>query len=152
MKRSTTVAVAALAGLVAIQLVPVEQANPPVETEVDAPDDVRAILERSCYDCHSNETRWPWYSRIAPLSWVVAYDVEEGREHLNFSAWNRLDAGERAEAIEEVWEEVEEGEMPLWFYLPLHPEARLSPDDMERLEAWAAAHGEHERSEEHDEH
>ena len=121
----------------AIQFVPVERSNPPVEEEVPAPDDVRGILRRSCYDCHSNETAWPWYSRVAPLSWLVARDVEEGREHLNFSTWNRLDQGARAHALEEAWEEVDEGEMPLWFYLPLHPSANLSDDDRARLRAWA---------------
>ncbi len=144
MNRTTIAAAAVLAGLAAIQLVPVDRSNPPVETEIDAPPDVHAILERSCYDCHSNQTRWPWYARVAPISWLVAHDVEEGREHLNFSEWNRLDGEERAELIEEVWEEVEEGEMPLWFYLPLHPEARLSPGDMETLRDWArnGSHGE----------
>ena len=127
--------------LLAIQLVPVERSNPPVEGEVDAPDEVAALLERSCYDCHSNQTRWPWYSRVAPISWLVAHDVEEGREHLNFSEWNRLDAKERRELMHEIWEEVEEGEMPLWFYLPLHPEARLAPDDLDSLRAWTGAGG-----------
>ena len=128
-----------LGALLAIQFVPVDRSNPPVQLEVQAPIAVREVLERSCFDCHSNRTRWPWYSRIAPVSWLVAHDVEEGREHLNFSEWNRLDESERREAREEVWEEVEEGEMPLWFYVPLHPEARLSPEDRTLLRRWATA-------------
>jgi hypothetical protein len=139
-------------GLLGIQAVPVERTNPPVETEVPAPQEVLSVLRRACYDCHSNETTWPWYTRVAPISWLVAHDVEEGREHLNFSTWNRLDAEHRAEAREEVWEEVEEGEMPLWFYIPLHPEARLSEADKVALRAWAGGgHGEHGEESEHGE-
>lgn len=126
---------------VAIQLVPVERSNPPVEEEVPASPDVRAVLRRACYDCHSNESTWPWYSRVAPVSWLVARDVEEAREHLNFSTWNRLSAEDRAEAFEEAWEEVEDGEMPLWFYMPLHPEAKLTAEDRALLRAWSVAKG-----------
>jgi len=121
----------------AIQLVPVPRENPPVREEVPAPAEVRAILERSCYDCHSHRVRWPWYSRVAPVSWLVAYDVAEAREHLNFSAWDRYDAKKRRENLEELWEEVEKGEMPLWYYLPMHPDARLSDADKQQLRSWA---------------
>ena len=128
--------VAAVAGLVAIQLVPCDGSNPPVEGDVGAPGPVAEILRRSCYDCHSNETKWPWYSRVAPVSWLVARDVRVGREALNFSQWSRLGASERAEALEESWETVAEGEMPPWIYLVAHPEARI--DDLERafLREW----------------
>ncbi len=126
---------------VAIELIPVERTNPPVEQEIDAPEPVLAILRRSCYDCHSHQTRWPWYSRVAPVSWLVAHDVEEGREHLNFSTWNRYSERERKKRIGQAWEEIEEGEMPLWTYLLLHGEARLSDDDKRVLEAWAKANG-----------
>jgi hypothetical protein len=128
------------AGALAVaQLVPVERSNPPVEAEIPAPAPVREILERSCYDCHSHETRWPWYARIAPVSWLVAYDVRHAREHLNLSAWSRYDAKERREKLDELWEEVEEGAMPLWYYLPLHPQARLGDADKETLRAWTLA-------------
>ena len=130
-------AIAAVALLLVIQLVPVDRSNPPVESEVPADAETRAILKRACYDCHSHETRWPWYAKVAPVSWLVAHDVEEGREHLNFSAWNRYDAKKQAKKLDEVWEEVEEGEMPLWFYVPLHPEAKLSDADLARIEAWS---------------
>lgn len=126
---------------VGAQLVPVERTNPPVEREVSAPEDVRAVLRQSCYDCHSHETRWPWYARVAPASWLVARDVREGREELNFSAWNRLTPAKRAEKRREVWEEVEEGHMPPWFYLPLHPDARLTDSDRDLLRAWSQAAG-----------
>ena len=133
--------IAGAALIVGIQMVPIDRSNPPVQQSVDAPGPVKAILERSCFDCHSHETRWPWYSHIAPVSWLVGYDVAEAREHMNLSTWNLLDPEERAETIEEIWEEVEEGEMPLWYYLPLHPEARLSEADRTTLRDWAAAEG-----------
>lgn len=121
---------------VGIQFVPVDRSNPPVEQEVPASAEVRAILRRACYDCHSNETVWPWYSRVAPVSWLVAYDVSEGRRELNFSMWNRLKPEKQTKMLGEAWEEVEKGEMPLWFYLPTHPEARLSNADRAALRAW----------------
>lgn len=122
---------------VVIQLVPVDRSNPPVEEEIPASDTVRAVLRESCYDCHSNETRWPWYAYVAPASWIVARDVEHAREHMNFSTWNRYDAEERADHLEEIWEEVEEGGMPLGKYLSLHPDARLTDDDRAVLRALA---------------
>lgn len=123
---------------VIIQFVPVEgRANPPVQSDIGAPPEVDSILRRSCYDCHSHETKWPWYNRIAPASWLVAHDVKEGREHLNFSKWDSYSSARKAKLIEEMWEEVEEGEMPLWFYVPLHPEAKISEEDRAILEAWA---------------
>jgi len=121
------------------QLVPVPRANPPVESEVDAPPEAGAVLERSCYDCHSNRTRWPWYAWVAPASWLVARDVYQAREHMNFSTWNRYDAEECADHLDEIAEMVENGEMPPWFYLPLHSDARLSDADREAIFAWTLA-------------
>jgi hypothetical protein len=123
--------------LVGIQFIPMDQTNPPVLAEVEASANVKRVIERSCYDCHSNETRWPWYSQVAPLSWLITSDVNEGREHLNFSTWGRLSTEDRVEKMEEIGEEVEEWEMPLWFYLPLHPEARLSAKDRDLLLEWS---------------
>lgn len=103
-------------------------ANPPVTGEPawDSPR-TRTLVMRTCGDCHSNETRWPWYSHVAPVSWLVQHDVEEAREHLNFSEFDRPQRD-----ADEAVEEVEEGVMPLGKYLWLHPEARL--DDQERRE------------------
>jgi hypothetical protein len=126
-----------VAALVAIQFVPVVRSNPPVETEVPAPPEVRTVLRRSCYDCHSNETVWPWYSRVAPVSWLLANDVREGRRELNFSTWNRYTTQQQVKKLKESWEEVEEGEMPLWFYLPMHRDAVLSGNDRQTLHGWA---------------
>lgn len=122
--------------LAAIQFVPVDRANPPVETEVPAPAVVRAVLRRSCYDCHSNETVWPWYSKVAPFSWLAARDVNGGRKELNFSTWNRYAPPQQAKKLKECWEEIAAGQMPLWIYLPLHRDAMLSDADRELLRLW----------------
>jgi len=127
--------------VVGIQFVPVERTNPQVTGEIEAPAEVMDILRRSCYDCHSNETVWPWYSRVAPLSWKVVHDVDEGREEMNFSEWSGYPERKRAKKIHEVWEEVSEGEMPPWYYTPLHPEVELSAADKETLHKWAEAEG-----------
>ncbi|MGE5189752.1 MAG: heme-binding domain-containing protein [Gemmatimonadota bacterium] len=124
--------------LAASQLVPVTRTNPPVEGEIRAPAPVRAVLRRACYDCHSRETVWPWYSRIAPASWLVAHDVSEGRAKLDFSAWDRLDAGHRAKAIRKIQKEIADGEMPPWYYGIVHRAAALSADDRAKLREWAA--------------
>lgn len=127
--------------LIGIQFVPVSKTNPAVTGEIKAPVDVMEILRTSCYDCHSNESVWPWYSNIAPVSWLVTSDVNEAREHMNFSEWDSYSAEDKAEDIEEIWEEIEEGEMPLWFYLPLHPQARLSDAQKETIKVWVEAGG-----------
>lgn len=127
--------------LLVIQLVPMDRTNPPVETEVPASVEVRSILRRACYDCHSNETTWPWYSRIAPVSWLVARDVHEGRDELNLSTWNRYTTTAQLKKLRKSWNEVADGEMPPWMYLPLHPSARLSADDRAALQAWAQSEG-----------
>jgi hypothetical protein len=131
------IVLAVVVSFVGIQFIPVDRSNPPVEEEVPASPDVKAILKRACYDCHSHETIWPWYSRVAPVSWLLAWDVGEGREELNFSTWNRYNQKKRDKIMKEIWEEVQEGEMPPWFYLPLHPDARLSDSDRSVLRAWA---------------
>jgi cytochrome c551/c552 len=117
-----------LLGLIAvgvlIQLIPFgrQHTNPPVVQEPawDSPQ-TRELARRACYDCHSNETVWPWYSNVAPASWLNQRDVNDGRRHLNFSEWNKPQkhAGH-------VVKEIQTGDMPLWFYLPMHPAARLS--------------------------
>lgn len=122
---------------VAIQFVPVQRSNPPVEGEVPAPANVRTILRRACYDCHSNETVWPWYSHVAPFSWLLARDVRGGREELNFSTWNRIATQQQVKKLKESWEEVAEGEMPPWFYLGVHRDAALSVEDRKVLRDWA---------------
>jgi hypothetical protein len=124
--------------LAVAQLVPVDRTNPPVDAEVEAPPAVQSLLRRACYDCHSNRTVWPWYSHVAPVSWLVAHDVDEGREELNFSTWT-YPPGRKRKKLKEVVEQLNEGEMPLWYYLLLHPEARLSTDERDLIVAWAQA-------------
>jgi hypothetical protein len=126
-----------LLALVAIQLVPVDTRNPPVTGDVPTSPAVKAVLRRACYDCHSHETRWPWYGRVAPVSWLLARDVREGRAELNFSTWDQYSAQQQVKKLKESWEEVAEGEMPPWFYLPAHREARLSAEDRALLRQWA---------------
>jgi len=114
-----------------IQIVPYGRAheNPPVRQEPkwDSPA-TRALAQRACFDCHSNETRWPWYTWVAPMSWLVQRDVTEAREKMNFSEWDR-----KQKDAHEAPEMVEEGEMPPWFYLPLHSEAKLSAEEKAQL-------------------
>lgn len=116
---------------VAIQFVPIgcDHVNPPVtQAAVWSSPDAEAIAKRTCYDCHSHETHWPWYSNVAPVRWFVANHVEEGREHLNFSMWDV-----KQKHAHEAAEEVEEGEMPLPPYLLTHSEAKLSDADKKTL-------------------
>ena len=120
---------------------PANRTNPSVETVVPAPAEARSVLRRACYDCHSNETVWPWYSRIAPISWLVARDVHEGRKDLNFSTWNRLTTKDQIKGLRESWKQVETGGMPPWIYLQPHPEARLSASDRSVLQAWSHSAG-----------
>jgi hypothetical protein len=125
--------------LLFIQLAPVERTNPPVEKEISVPADVKAILRNACYDCHSNQTTWPWYSSIAPVSWLLVSDVINGREEMNFSTWNSYPAKKQSAKRKKVWEEVKDGEMPPLPYRLMHPEARLSAGEKELLRSWSTA-------------
>ncbi len=135
------IAAVLIVAFIGIQFVPVERSNPPVTGEIDAPPRVKEILMRSCYDCHSNETVWPWYSYIAPASWLLADDVAEGRAELNFSEWKGYDEKRKLKKFKETREEVEEGEMPQWYYVIMHPEAKLSDADKQALFEWTATGG-----------
>lgn len=136
---------------VGIQFVPVAaMENPASQPPLQEPPEVVAILKRACYDCHSHEVRWPWYSRIAPVSWLVARDVVEGRKGINFSEWPE-DEEDRAFSREQTWDSVESGEMPLWFYLPVHPEANLTEADKAVLKKWSETEVEEEEEDEEEE-
>ena len=124
---------------VGMQLVPVKHigSNPPERFKLDAPAEVEAIMRRACFDCHTNETRWPLYARIAPGSWLMARDVHNGREHMNFSEWGDADEPTRRTDRENSWEQVEAGNMPPWFYIyPMHLSARLSDADRALLKSY----------------
>ena len=119
----------------AIQFVPYgrEHENPPVTQEPTWADaETAALLRESCYDCHSNETRWPWYSHIAPSSWLLTNDIEDGREALNFSEW-AFDEEEEPFVAVAIEENVRSGDMPPTRYLLLHPGARLSDEEKQAL-------------------
>ncbi len=116
-----------------IQLIPYghTHANPPITGEPQWNNSaIRELTKRTCFDCHSNETNWRWYTNIAPSSWLVARDVEEGRDRLNFSEWDKPGSQKDFDEIEEV---IQEGEMPPFQYLLLHPEARLTAVEKQDL-------------------
>jgi len=130
-------AVIALALL--IQLVPYgrNHTNPPVVAEPnwDSPQ-TRALAERACFDCHSNQTGWPWYSSIAPFSWLIQHDVDEGRQRLNFSEWGVASSGgenRRERETNEIGGVILEGEMPPAYYIPLHPASSLTQAEKQAL-------------------
>ena len=135
--------------LLAIQLIRPKFNNPPVNSSQDfqnvtqAPAEVVSILKKACYDCHSNETKYPWYAQIAPVSWFLANHINEGREKLNFSTFGTLSAEDRSEALDEAVESIQEGEMPLpsYTWLGLHPEANLSSAERDILLTWFNANG-----------
>jgi hypothetical protein len=130
---------AALA-LVVMQVLPVDRADPPVNGPMEIGDPVVAeIMERACVDCHTNHTTWPWYSKVAPVSWWIAHHIEEGREHLNFSEWGALAPDRQDHKLEEVVEYVENGEMPLPSYTWMHAGARLTDEERQALIDWANA-------------
>lgn len=131
--------------LILAQWIPVDQDNPPVTLDIPTSLEAKMVLKQSCYDCHSNETMWPWYSSVAPISWFLTRDVHEGREKLNFSTWDQYSTKERVKKLQESWEEVAEGEMPPWFYTALHRDANLSPEEHEILRTWSVGALSHER-------
>jgi mono/diheme cytochrome c family protein len=132
-----SLAIIFLALFVAIQLIPVERTNPKSDPtqEIEAPPEVMAIFKRSCYDCHSNETRWPWYSAIAPAKWFIARDVKVGRQWLNFSIWKSYDE-KRKEKLKAMIFKAVGLAMPLGTYVKFHPEAKLSEEDKETIRRW----------------
>jgi hypothetical protein len=114
----------------------IDRANPPVRLDLVAAPDVKSVLRRACYDCHSNETVWPWYSGVAPVSWLVGSDVKGARRHLNFSEWGTYDAGKQSNKLSAIAEEVRDGEMPLWYYSMIHRDSRLDASDQAKILAW----------------
>ncbi len=107
-----------------------------VTASLTVPADVSAILTRSCNDCHSNRTVWPWYSGVAPVSWLVAYDVNQGRRALNFSEWGARDPAKNHEMLGEMCKEVTEKEMPGPIYPLMHSGAGLSDADIQSVCRW----------------
>ena len=135
MLRALKLSAAVLGGLlVGVQLVPYgrDHDNPAVTRDAPWPSaEARRLAVAACYDCHSNETDWPWYSNVAPMSWLVQRDVDRGREAVNFSTWDRR----QDEDGDDLAEAVADGSMPPRNYLLLHADARLSPEEEAALRA-----------------
>ena len=129
----------------ALQFMRPARTNPPVdpfqtiETRLQVPPHVASVLDRSCKDCHSNATRWPWYSNVAPFSWLLVDHVIEGRDNLNLSEWGRLDNRRADDKLEEICDEVKIGAMPMASYTWIHRSAILSQEDVKTLCDWANA-------------
>jgi|JI10StandDraft_1071094.scaffolds.fasta_scaffold09721_4 hypothetical protein len=124
---------------IVLQFIPINRNNPPVEADLKAPEKVKLVLKKSCYDCHSNETHYPLYSYVFPASLFLAHHVEEGREELNFSNWEALSNSKKAKKAEDIVEVLEKKEMPLISYTIIHRDAVLSNEDSELLINWAKA-------------
>ena len=127
-----------LSAALGIQLIPVEHSNPPVESDLFATPEVKAVLKRSCYACHSNETPWPWYGHVAPISWLFNEEVLEGRSEMNFSTWKKYRLGERSDYFEDMIEQVKSKEKPPWYFRLIDPSIQLSTREIEMLSSWAA--------------
>ena len=136
LRRTALTAALVLGG---IQLWPAGRTNPPTTAGLDAPPEVTAILRRACFDCHSNETRWPWYAYVAPVSWWMVHDVDEGRRELNFSEWGALPEKKRERRAAKMIDEIEEDEMPPASYRRMHGDARVAERELEVLRAWAGS-------------
>ena len=138
-------AVALLALIVGAQFIRPARSNPAsiqsrsLAAHTQLNPQVSAILDRSCADCHSNQTRWPWYSNVAPVSWFVIDHVNHGRSHLNFSEWSRYERDDAEDLLEEMCEEVKSGAMPLSSYTRIHRNAKVSAEDARLICEWSAA-------------
>ncbi|HYL63832.1 MAG TPA: heme-binding domain-containing protein [Candidatus Methylomirabilis sp.] len=131
--------------LVVAQLIPVAKTNPPVEATRTlwaasaVPPEVSAILQRSCQDCHTNRTTWPWYSHVAPVSWVVVSDVNGARQHMNLDEWGAYDLEKKQSRLTKICEELKSGDMPDSKYTLIHRGARLTDQQRSTLCDWAEA-------------
>lgn len=135
------IAIVIVLGFVGIQFIRPDFTNPPVNSAdvLQAPENVSLILKRSCNDCHSNETVYPWYSKIQPSAWFLKDHIDEGRRELNFSVWNTYEARRKNRKLEEVCEMVSSKEMPLPSYLWIHWDAKMSDEDIKTICDWANA-------------
>jgi hypothetical protein len=128
---------------VVAQVIRPARTNPPVDAsrtiqaQLAVPPDVSEIFGRSCRDCHSNTTVWPWYSNVAPVSWLLVSHVNNGRRHMSLSNWGDYTPKEARERLEEMCKEVREGEMPMSSYVLAHTSAALTDRDRETLCAWS---------------
>ena len=127
---------------IGIQFIRPALTNPPVDesqtivARTQMTPEVSSILDRSCRDCHSNKTVWPWYTKLAPVSWWLADHVNQGRQDLNMSEWGKLPKDRQDRKLRQMCDEIQDGMMPLSSYLPMHPTARLSDQDKKTLCDW----------------
>ena len=128
---------------VALQLFNPARTNPPVKldfiTVARPPASVAAALRTACYDCHSNRTRYPWYASVQPAAWLLDHHVREGKRELNFSEFGAYPARRALHKLAAIGKEVSEGDMPLSSYTWMHPAARLTPEQRQKLVDWAQA-------------
>jgi hypothetical protein len=148
MARVKRVALALIVLAVFAQLVQPKRTNPPVvasrslEAHVQVPQQVQLILKRACGNCHSNDTVWPWYSHIAPISWLITSDVNQGRHHINFQDWEaQVSPKEATEHLALICKEVRDGGMPPLSYRMMHKDSRLSSEDINVLCSWSQSFG-----------
>jgi len=138
-------AIVIVAALIVVQFIRPDFNNPPVneaetlEASVQVPENIKAIMKRSCSDCHTNTTVYPWYSQISPVSWWLKNHIDEGRRELNFSVWATYQPKRKAKKLEEVCEQINEKEMPLPSYTWVHRDAILSAEESKVLCDWATA-------------
>jgi len=142
MRLGLKAAIAVFIVLAGMQLVPVDRRNPPIDPSrsifhsESLPPKVENVLRRSCQDCHSNQTRWPWYSYVAPVSWMVAQDVHQARRQMNFSEWAGYSEKKREERLNGICEQVVNGDMPEGKYAFIHRSARVSEDERRAVCQW----------------
>lgn len=129
-------AIALGACLILAQFIPVRLTNSPPAGELVSPGNIKTILRENCYDCHSDQTRWPWYRQVAPISWLIVRDVRRGRKELNFSQWAGYYPATRRRKLQWIGRAVREEAMPPLLYRVIHPKARLNDQDRMVLERW----------------
>ncbi len=146
MKKALKIVVIVLVvAFIAVQFYRPDRINPTIvqaetlEATTQVPENVAAVFKRSCNDCHTNETVYPWYSNISPVSWLLADHINEGRREMNFSVWNTYNAKKKAHKLDEICDQVTSGEMPHNQYLWIHRDAQLSDEDKKTLCDWAQA-------------
>ncbi|NNF34331.1 MAG: heme-binding domain-containing protein [Saprospiraceae bacterium] len=142
MKKTKIIGWVALAALIIIQFFRIDKTNPEYDINNDfitihqPPEDVKLMLKEACYDCHSNESRYPWYTNIAPISFWVKGHIDNGRKHLNFSDWGTFSDKKKDHKIDETIEYVGEGWMPIGSYKIAHSSARLTDEQRQRMVAY----------------
>jgi hypothetical protein len=127
--------------LLGIQFIPINKTNPIITQDIQAPAEVKNILRTSCYNCHSNETKWPWYSNFAPVSWMIINDVDDARNKMNFSIWNKISFEKKEELMRDIWDEVRQEDMPLTLYTYIHPESKLDLLQKNIIKKWITGTG-----------